>query len=160
MPGKLITHQQNEQLLHSLNDAEVRFFVVGGLAIHYHVPERVHADIDLLLEPSIENARKVIGVLDSFHLQHGVTVEGIFQPKKARIPVKVQGFDVDLVTPGVGMNFAAHFDGAIDAMFDSPSALMEVKVASIETLLLLLSESAEPRHREDIELLKRAQQGK
>jgi predicted nucleotidyltransferase len=155
MPGQLITNAQNEEMVRRLVDAGARFLLIGGLAVHYHVPKRElkGRDIDLLIEPTSDTARKIIGVLDSEPgLAHAITVEQLCRPK-ALIQLKTY-HDMDLQTPRADVNFAEHFDQAVETFLGG----RPIKVASIETLLLLLSHSALPKHLRDIELLKDAQQ--
>jgi len=42
-----------------LNSEGAAYVVIGGLAVVFHVPYRTTRDIDVLIEPTIENARRV-----------------------------------------------------------------------------------------------------
>ncbi len=66
-------------LFKALNDADVHYIVVGGIATILHGYVRATADVDLVVDLQIEEASKVISVL---------TKEG-FKPK---IPVKAMDF--------------------------------------------------------------------
>jgi hypothetical protein len=143
----------NHELVDALVKFEVRFLIVGGLAIHYHVPERKADDLDLLLEPSLDTARKVIGVLLPHFPGSHLTAEQLAKPR-VHLPLKGKGspFYADILTPDAEMNFAEHWERADEAIFGTHTV---VKVASIETILLRLSQVSEPKHVRDIELLKR-----
>ncbi len=39
----------NTHLLAELNRQGVRYLIVGGVAVHYHAPERKYDDLDILL---------------------------------------------------------------------------------------------------------------
>lgn len=44
--------------LASLNSAGVAYVVIGGMAVLSHVPYRTTRDLDVLIEPSLDNARR------------------------------------------------------------------------------------------------------
>lgn len=56
-----------------LNDHGVEFLIVGGYAVAFHGYPRFTGDIDLFIRPSIDNARRVLAVLDAFGF-HGTGV--------------------------------------------------------------------------------------
>jgi len=72
-------------LLRSLLAADVRFMVVGAYAVGVHGHPRATKDLDVWVEPSIENAPKVIRALVDF----GAPLMGLTA--------------TDLETPGVGL---------------------------------------------------------
>ena len=45
--------------LAALNSEGASYVVIGGIAVLSHVPYRTTRDIDILIEPTLENARKV-----------------------------------------------------------------------------------------------------
>lgn len=47
------------QLCRSLNEAGVRYVVIGGFAVAHHGYTRTTGDIDLLIDPSTDNVEKV-----------------------------------------------------------------------------------------------------
>lgn len=150
MTKQLFTLGANQELVDSLVNLGARFIIVGGLAVHYHAPERKVGDLDILIERPPDTAQKVIAVLSSCPLiQHSITTEQLLRPKKTQIPAKIY-FNVDILTPGEEIDFDQHWSQAHDARVGNTP----VKVAAVETLLLLLSLSTEPKHAQDIELLK------
>ncbi|MFP5246122.1 MAG: hypothetical protein ACLGH0_05465 [Thermoanaerobaculia bacterium] len=58
--------------LESLNREGVAYVVIGGIAVLAHVPYRTTRDLDVLIEPSIENARKA---------RRAVAAWGSFEPE-------------------------------------------------------------------------------
>src|SRR5580704_71884 len=72
-------------LLRSLLAADVRFMVVGAYAVGVHGRPRATKDLDVWVEPSAENAPKVIAALVEF----GAPLMGLTAS--------------DLETPGVGL---------------------------------------------------------
>ncbi|MEP6958634.1 MAG: hypothetical protein ABI980_07875 [Nitrospirota bacterium] len=150
MPKQLFTLSTNQELVDSLVKLGARFIIVGGLAVHYHAPERKVGDLDLLIERSSETAEKVIAVLSSCPLiKHNITVGQLLRPKRVQIPAKVY-FNADILTTGDDTNFDQYWEQAHDARIGNTP----VKVAAVETLLLLLSQSDQPKHFQDIALLR------
>jgi predicted nucleotidyltransferase len=55
-----------EKLLARLADAGVDFVVVGGVAVAVHGYVRVTEDVDLVIDPSPENVRRLLGCLADY----------------------------------------------------------------------------------------------
>ncbi|HEY8296792.1 MAG TPA: hypothetical protein VIG32_02045 [Candidatus Baltobacteraceae bacterium] len=53
-------------LLREFSAAEVRYLIVGAWAVGYYARPRATADLDVWVEPSIENARLVLRALAAF----------------------------------------------------------------------------------------------
>jgi hypothetical protein len=53
-------------LLHAFNAAEVRYLVVGAYAVTFHAQPRFTKDLDLWVEPSSDNAPRVLAALKTF----------------------------------------------------------------------------------------------
>lgn len=45
--------------LSPLNNAGARYVVIGGIAVLFHIPYRTTRDLDVLIEPTFDNARRV-----------------------------------------------------------------------------------------------------
>lgn len=54
-----------EAIIRALNDAEVRYLIVGGLAVIAHGYMRFTTDVDLLLDLEQDNVQRAIAVLQS-----------------------------------------------------------------------------------------------
>jgi len=65
-----------KELLRALNDHKVKYLIVGGYAaIHYSQP-RYTKDLNIWIEPSMDNARRVAKAFHDFGLPiHGFTIE-------------------------------------------------------------------------------------
>jgi hypothetical protein len=55
--------QDYEEFIAALNAHGVRYLVVGAHAVAFHARPRATKDLDLLLEPSRQNAEKVLSAL-------------------------------------------------------------------------------------------------
>lgn len=69
-----------------LNGHNVRYLVVGGYAVGFHGHPRYTKDLDVWVEVSSENARKIIAVLSEFGfgslglIEKDFLTEGEFNP--------------------------------------------------------------------------------
>jgi hypothetical protein len=63
-----------EEFFASLNSHEVRYLIVGGYAFALHAHPRYTGDMDVFVEPSEKNARRVISALEEF----GFTLPDLF----------------------------------------------------------------------------------
>lgn len=50
--------QDFADFLAALNSEGVAYVVIGGMAVLYHVPYRTTRDLDVLIEPTLDNARR------------------------------------------------------------------------------------------------------
>jgi hypothetical protein len=68
-------------LLIALSDAEARFMVVGGYAVGVHGRPRMTKDLDVWVEPTLENAHRVLIALAEFGAAAGdLTQEELATP--------------------------------------------------------------------------------
>lgn len=63
--GRKMLNQDFKEFIQSLNNHGVRYLVVGGYAVALHGYPRYTKDIDIWVEPSSENAAKIIQVAEN-----------------------------------------------------------------------------------------------
>ena len=75
-----------EEFIAALNDHEVRYLVIGAHAVAFHARPRATKDLDLFLEPTPANARRVLSALRDFFggADLGYTVEDFTDPRWVR----------------------------------------------------------------------------
>ncbi|TMA72281.1 MAG: hypothetical protein E6J67_20110 [Deltaproteobacteria bacterium] len=153
----LPTFGANHDLVAALAKYGARFMVVGGVATTFHVPERQTHDpgeLDLLIDPSPENAKKVVAALETLGVRD-LTVERLTKPY-VQMPLKkrFQGGDfyADMLTPYSDEDFTACWERAAE---DSIS-WVTVKVISKADQIARLRRSGQEKHARDVELLERA----
>ncbi|HEX7183047.1 MAG TPA: DUF6036 family nucleotidyltransferase [Thermoanaerobaculia bacterium] len=70
-----------EELFGFFNARKVKALIVGGYAFCFHARPRTTKDIDILLEPTVENAQNVLRALDDFGFGSlPVTIEDLTEP--------------------------------------------------------------------------------
>ena len=156
-----------ESLFEALNEAEVRYVVVGGLAVVLHGYARLTGDVDLIVDLVPKEAAKAIKAL----LGSG------FKPKP---PVDALQFsDPDVRQSWVdekGMRVFSLFDPKrpmllLDLFVENPIPFEElwgrseilplsgvsVRVASIKDIIRLKKKAGRPQDLQDIEALRKIQ---
>lgn len=151
--NNLVHFGSNEELVRALVDHKVKFIVIGGLAVAWHCPERVADDMDLLVEPTIENSERITRALTSLRI--GGLSENSFFRSGLQVPIK-DVFYAELLTPQEGLvGFNDVEADAVDAcLFE-----IHVRLASIAKLLAMKKQAIDSnadqreKHLKDIELL-------
>ncbi len=148
------------ELLQRLSDAEVRFILVGDLAVNAWGYLRATKDVDLVPDPEIGNLRKLIAVLAS--LEGKVDVDGRLLASSA-LSAFLRTGDRTYVVTDLGRvdvlqglpqvpSFAALDADAEDVNMDG----IMVRVCSLDQLLAMKRTSQRLRDRDDLEGLEAA----
>lgn len=132
-----------------LNDQEARYIVVGGFAVALHGVVRTTMDIDILIEPTLANAERVIRALST--LPWGVAQEHDGASLLAK-PITIIGDDprVDVLT----MAWNVRFDDAAPGMLQVTVDGVAIPYADLETLIRSKG-TGRLQDRADIEQLER-----
>jgi hypothetical protein len=151
-PKQLYSFGGNEPLVAALAQAGVPFLVIGGLAVHFHEPERLPDDLDLVVAPTAEGGRRLLNALLAVSHPGEFTPEDWAQhPRPAGFPLKNE-FYADIFRAPPWFNFDQQWRAAHDALlFNTP-----VKVASKRALVLWIehAQDLKPKHLRDLEFLR------
>lgn len=155
-----------EAIAKALNDASVRYIIVGGLAVNAHGYVRMTRDVDIVIELQEPNVIAALGALSSigYHMSipaspeefaHAETRER-WRAEKNMIVLKLWSdshgrtpIDVFVYEP---FHFPQEFEKARKLKLASG---LEVPVVSFETLLEMKREAGRPQDLIDIEELTR-----
>lgn len=97
-----------------LNSREVEYLVVGAYAVAFYGYPRYTADLDLLINPTSENASRVLKVLGDFGFESlKVTSTDLQTPNKV-IQLGVQPNRIDLLTSISGVGFPEAWNAKVD----------------------------------------------
>lgn len=132
-----------------LNHHDVRYVLIGGAAANLHGVIRPTKDIDVLIEPTVENARRALRALQG--LGFGLARELDPQTVASRVFTIVGDSPrVDLVTVACGVTYAQAIAGAVPVRVEG----VAVPLADLDTLI---RSKRTGRHRDlgDIEELER-----
>ena len=151
------------ELLEKLARADVRYVLVGGGAVLLHGHLRVTNDLDILVEASEDNARRLLGALAMWGEGAGValTTEEFSTPQMGSIRV-VEDFGLDVFTlmraRALDRDFV-YADLAADAQELVLSNGVKVRYASIDRLLDLKANTGRPKDVSDVAILTEIAQG-
>ncbi len=71
------------EFIESLNSQGVRYVIVGGYAVAFHGQPRYTGDIDIFVESSEDNARRIEAVLRGFGFADaGLSADDFLQPDR------------------------------------------------------------------------------
>lgn len=103
--------------LAALLDANVRFLVVGAHALAAHGLPRATQDLDVWIEPTLENARRVVRALEHFGAPAealGITANDFVTPNTV-VQFGVAPNRIDILTAISGVpSFAAAWEDRLD----------------------------------------------
>jgi len=152
-----------EQVLSALNRAQVRYLVVGGVAVVLHGYLRTTADLDLVLQLERENALRAMRALAELHYrprapvpaeafadtslraawirEKGLTVFSLWSPTHPTLEV-----DIFVAEP-------FDFDAVYARALQVPLQTTEATLIALADLILMKRELGRPRDQEDVAAL-------
>jgi predicted nucleotidyltransferase len=103
-----------------LNEAGVRYVIVGGFALALHGAVRATKDVDVLIDPTLDNARRALKALRG--LTYGIARE-LDPAEVAAKPITIIGDDprVDLLTLAWSVRYA-----------DAEPKMLRVRIEDVE----------------------------
>ena len=144
-----------EEFIAALNDNGVRYLIVGAHAVAHHSRPRATKDLDLLIDPTPANARRVLAALrDFFGADSGYTVEDLTD-RRWMIQLGVAPVRIDLLPEIQGCrDFASAWEGRVDAPFGTVAA----HYLGLDDLIVAKQAAGRLQDRADVRALKRVQQ--
>ncbi len=135
-----------EDILIALNENQVRYLIIGGLAFIFHAKPRYTKDMDLWVEGTDENITRVNDALTEYG---SPALLDFNNPEQVlQIEVAPNGIDI-LVTVG---EFS--FEDAWKKRITAPYGAASANWIDIESLLEIKSAIENPRHQEDARVLR------
>jgi hypothetical protein len=102
-----------------LTARNVNAIVVGGYAVAFHAKPRYTKDIDILVEPSTDNAQRLLQALEDFGFGGlSLSVEDFTTPGRI-VQLGIAPNRVDLITAIDGVTFAEAWAGRVSGRFGS-----------------------------------------
>jgi hypothetical protein len=139
-------------LLRSLLTADVRFMIVGAYAVGIHGRPRATKDLDVWVEPSAENAPKVIAALLDFGAPlMGLTAKDLETPDVG-LQIGREPLRIDILTKISGPSFAEAWPGRTYAEL-GPG--VRCPVIGLDALIANKRAAARPQDIADVAALER-----
>jgi hypothetical protein len=99
-----------EEMLQILLEDEVKFLVVGAYAMGAHGYPRATGDLDIWVEATNENSKKLYSSLSKFGAPLSQLTEKIFCEKGIIFQIGVSPRRIDIITHIDGVDFAKAYD--------------------------------------------------
>ena len=134
-----------------LNENKVKYLIVGGFAIAYYVEPRYTKDIDILVEASEENSKKIIDALTGFGFGNIGLKEGDFQKPNQVIQLGYAPVRIDIITSIAGVTFDSAWMNKVEGKYGDIYCFFISK----EDLILNKQKVARPQDIADVKKLKK-----
>ena len=139
-----------EKLLAKLVRAEVKFIIVGGVAVALNGFVRTTEDIDILIEASAENVTRLLDELGNFGEGHARELSPAdFSDSEGAIRI-IEDFPLDVFTMMRGKRYADLVGSTKTTRIDD----VEVRYLNSEALIALKSDSQRDQDRIDVSALR------
>jgi hypothetical protein len=109
-------------LLRAFAAADVRFLVVGAYALALHGRPRATGDLDVWVEPTPENAARVIRALDAFGAPTSQISQADFERPGVVYQIGVPPGRIDILTELTGLSFEDAWPGRVRRPFGDVDA--------------------------------------
>jgi hypothetical protein len=94
-----------KELLELFNGHKVEYMIVGAYALAYHGAPRFTGDIDIFVQPSPENAQKILSALANFGFGSlNLAIEDFYNPDSV-VQLGVPPVRIDIITSITGVTW-------------------------------------------------------
>lgn len=94
-----------EELLKLFNRNKVKYCIVGAYAVAFYARPRYTKDMDILIEPDIENSRRILKALNQFGFERLPLREEDFSKRDRIIQLGYEPVRIDIMTSIEGCTF-------------------------------------------------------
>jgi len=109
--------QDFRELLALFNARQIDYIVVGAHALAFHGAPRYTGDLDILVRPEEENAKRILKALDEFGFGTlGLTLEDFSAPDKV-VQLGIAPVRIDLVTSLTGLSWEEAAAGRVKGTY-------------------------------------------
>ena len=147
-----MTFRDFEEFIASLNAQRVRYLIVGGYAVAFHARPRATKDIDVLVDRSTANAKRVLAALKTFFGRIDIELASLTNPRTL-IVLGAAPVRIDILTQIDGVpSFAAAWKRRAEGVYGSTPA----NFISLADLVASKVAAGRPQDLADVDVLRRA----
>ena len=103
--AKIELHPDFKDFLRLLTSHNVKYLLVGGYAVGYHGYPRATGDMDIWIERSESNSKKIVSAFHDFGMTGAGISEHLFLEKNKVIRMGVPPVRLEVITSASGVNF-------------------------------------------------------
>lgn len=144
-------NQDYKDILQSFISQDVEFLIVGAYALSKHGLVRATGDIDLLVNPTQENSKKIFQALIDFGSPTNDLDQETFTNKGVVFQIGVIPRRIDILTEIDGVSFKQCWENREKVVFDG----LEVFIISLEDLLINKSSTDRIKDKADVEWIEK-----
>jgi len=145
-----------EEFLGLLNKYNVKYCIIGAFAVAFYAKPRYTKDLDILIEPSKENAGKILCVLDEFGFGDlSVSIEDLISEGNI-LQLGYEPVRIDLLNKLEGLDFQNVWKNKVTGDYGSE----KVYIIGLEDLIKNKKTAGRPSDMMDIELLEKSKKVK
>ena len=103
--ARIELHPDFKDFLRLLSSHNVKYLLVGGYAVGYHGYPRATGDMDIWIEMSKPNSKKIAATFRDFGMPNEAISESIFLEKNKVIRMGVPPVRLEVITSASGVDF-------------------------------------------------------
>ncbi|MGB7295477.1 MAG: nucleotidyltransferase [Candidatus Aminicenantales bacterium] len=135
-----------EELFKLFNKHKVRYCIIGAYAVAFYARPRYTKDIDILIEPSVDNSGRVVQALNEFGFESLALSAADFRKKGNIIQLGYEPVRIDILTSLKGCSFAGAWKYKETAKYGRE----KVYFIGLEDLIRLKKMSKRPQDSADL----------
>ncbi|MFH1246133.1 MAG: nucleotidyltransferase [Candidatus Omnitrophota bacterium] len=132
-----------------LNKDKVKYVIIGAYAVSYYTEPRYTKDLDILIEPSAENAKKIYTALKEFGAPLAGITEEEFSKEGLIYQIGVAPVRVDILVGIKGVEFESIWKQRIKTTFEG----LKINIAGLQELIILKKKAKRDRDKRDLKEL-------
>ena len=140
-----------KEFVELLNSNKVDYIIVGAFALGYHKLPRYTGDLDIFVSNSLENAQRILAVLNQFGFGSLELTVSDFQSKDTVVQLGMPPNRIDLLTFISGVSYA---DAALEAELGAIDGI-PVRFLSLRHLIENKRATGRPKDLADIEAIEK-----
>ena len=111
------TEKDYEEFLELLNKHDVRYCIIGAFALAFHARPRYTKDMDILVEPTTDNANRILTALEEFGFGSLDLKAEDFSTHGNIIQLGYEPVRIDIFTSIKGLKFADIWESRIQGSY-------------------------------------------
>lgn len=146
-----ILNEDFKDFIKALNENEVEYILVGGYAVILHGYNRTTGDMDIWVNRTIDNYRRLVSAFRDFGMPtFDMTEENFLLNEDIDVfSFGVPPVSIDLMTKTKGLEFEGCFENAEQVDLEG----LTIKVLHLDDLIKAKNASNRPKDQDDIENL-------
>jgi len=141
-----------QEFLRLLNKHKVKYCIIGAYAVAFYAKPRYTKDLDIFVEPTVDNAKKILKVLEEFGFGELQITEDELAQEGNIFQLGYEPVRIDLLTKIEGLKFQEVWTNRVTGDYGTE----KVFFIGLDDLIKNKRISGRPSDKVDIELLEKS----